>query len=139
MLVIAGCPHNRGHPCGSFPSLASPAQGSPRHLRLPLCALFCKVPGEFYHSDDFGDFGDLEEIDDIDEDGLIDNISENFHDSHHTHQHHHHLPDLLAVDLVGELHVGAVEPHPHGQCEQDPRCACSCHLGYLLSAWGEYY
>merc|ERR1719458_1271973 len=46
------------------------------------------------------------------------------------------VPDLLAVDLVGELHVGAVEPHPDGQREQDPRCACSCHLGSLLSAWG---
>ena len=40
--------------------------------------------------------------------------------------------------MVGELLVGAVEPHTHGQHEQDPRCPCPRHPGYMLSAWGEY-
>ena len=45
---------------------------------------------------------------------------------------------MLADDMVGELLVGAVEPHTHGQHEQDPRCPCPRHPGYMLSAWGEY-
>merc|ERR1711963_960299 len=40
------------------------------------------------------------------------------------------VPDLLADDVV------FVEPHPHGQHEQDPRRTCSCHPRPLLLARG---
>ena len=32
----------------------------------------------------------------------------------------------------------SVEPHPHGQHEQDPRRTCSCHPRSLLLARGQY-
>ena len=112
---ISGCSDDRGYPRRCFPGVESSSQSPHWRLRLPLRALFCKVPGHF--------------------DFWVNMLSSSLV---FCAAFHFETPDLLADDVVWELLVVFVEPHPHGQHEQDPRRTCSCHPRPLLLARGQY-